>query len=99
MPTAFQTLKKHGVPMRAVFFNFFIGLFLFLPFPGCEKLASFLVLSFVFVYVAGPTALLSLRYTRPEETRPFSAPCAHALTLLAFYICNLIIFWTEFITI
>ncbi len=99
MPESFQDLNKQSVPMKAVMTNFCVGLFLFLPFPGWEKLVSFLVLSFFFVYAVGPIALLSLRYTMPDKERPFKLPVGHTFTLLAFYICNLIIFWTGFDTI
>ena len=33
-PEYFKKLTRHGVPMRAVVFNYFVGLLMFLPFPG-----------------------------------------------------------------
>ncbi len=98
-PKIFLDLNKKGVPVKAIFINFFIGLIFILPFPSWQRMVSFIVSIFVFAYAIGPIALLSLRYQQPDLERPFKVPCANLICLLAFYICNLILFWTGWNTI
>lgn len=40
-----------------------------------------------------------LRKTNPDQSRPFRLPYAGFVALIAFYICNLMIFWTGWITV
>ena len=40
-----------------------------------------------------------LRRTQPDVTRHFRLPMAGMLCLLAFYICNLLVFWTGWQTV
>ncbi|MCW5590445.1 MAG: APC family permease [Legionellales bacterium] len=98
MPKWLQQLNSHHVPGKAIFMNYIVGLILLLPFPGWQSLVGFLVLTIVIAYITGPIALMSLRHQRPHEKRPFKLPCAALLTPLAFYICNLIVFWTGWYT-
>ncbi len=95
----FKKLNKHSVPMRAILFNYVIGLFLFLPFPGWQTMVSFIISCFVISYCIGPLALMTLRKTHPNQERPFRLPFAGFFCILAFYICNLLVFWTGWKTI
>lgn len=88
----FKKLNRHGVPMRAILFNYVVGLFLFLPFPGWQTMVSFIISCFVSSYCIGPLSLMILRKTHPQQERPFYLPCAGFFAVLAFYICNLLVF-------
>lgn len=94
MPKFLQKLTKNGVPIYALFLNYFIGLILFLPFPGWQSMVKFLVSTFVISYAVGPIALIALRETLPNQKRVFSVPFAHSFCLASFYICNLLVFWS-----
>lgn len=98
-PEFFQKLTKKGVPLRGIALNYFVGLLLFLPFPGWQSMVSFIISCFIVSYIIGPIALISLRKTHPEQPRPFRLPYATLCALLAFYICNLLIFWTGWHTV
>ncbi len=98
-PAWVQTLNSHGVPWRAMMVNYGIGLLLFLPFPGWQSLVGFLVSCFVISYIIGPIALYSLRLQQSNQVRPFRLPAFRLLTIVAFYFCNLIIFWTGWDTV
>ena len=98
-PKFFQNLSKHGVPFKAITVNYLIGLVLFLPFPGWQSLVVFTISCFIVSYVIGPIALVGLRKSHPDQPRPFKLPCVHFLALLAFYFCNLLIFWTGWHTV
>lgn len=93
-PKAFMDLSKKGVPIKAIFTNFFIGLIFILPFPSWQQMVGFIVSIFVFAYAVGPIALVSLRYQIPDMPRPFKVPAAKYTCMFAFYICTLILFWT-----
>lgn len=99
LPASLAKLTSRGVPLRSIILNYCIGLILFLPFPAWQKLVSFIISCFVFSYVIGPLALISLRHTHPKERRPFLLPYATLICLVAFYICNLLIFWTGWTTL
>lgn len=94
LPKALAKITKNGVPARSILLNYVIGLILFLPFPGWQKLASFIISCFIVSYIIGPIALVGLRKTKPDAHRPFLLPYANGISLIAFYICNLLIFWT-----
>lgn len=98
-PKSLQVLSKNGVPVRCILVNFFVGLILFLPFPGWQGMVSFIISCFIVSYIIGPIALIGLRKTHPDQHRPFRLPYANFFGLIAFYICNLLIFWTGWHTV
>ncbi|MCH9770397.1 MAG: APC family permease [Gammaproteobacteria bacterium] len=99
LPKPMMKLNKFSVPARILFLNYIIGLILFLPFPTWQNLVGFLVSALVFAYAVGPLALLVLRKTLPHQPRPFRVPAAKLVCLSAFYICNLIVYWTGWVII
>lgn len=99
LPESLAKLTSRGIPMRAIMLNFFVGLLLFLPFPGWQKLVSFIISCFIVSYIIGPLALVGLRKSKPNAHRPFYLPYANTISLIAFYICNLLIFWTGWHTV
>lgn len=94
LPAAIKKLTLRGVPLRSIVLNYCIGLLLFLPFPGWQKLVSFVISCFIVSYIIGPISLVALRKSKPDTHRPFLLPYAQLISLIAFYICNLLIFWT-----
>lgn len=95
VPTFFLKLNRFRVPGRIIAINYVIGLLLFLPFPTWQKLMSFFVSATVFSFAVGPLALITLRKTLPNQERRFRLPFAKITCFLAFYICNLIIYWAS----
>jgi amino acid transporter len=94
LPHPLMKLSRFGIPLRIIALNFIIGVFLLLPFPSWQKLVGFLVSALVFSYAVGPLALPVLRRTLPNQPRPFRVPFPKLMCPLAFYICNLIIYWS-----
>jgi amino acid transporter len=99
LPLFLHKLNRHGSPVRVLVLNYVLGMLLFLPFPTWKKLVGFLVSALVFAYAVGPLSLLVLRKTLPKQPRPFRVPMAPVLCLLAFFICNMIIYWTGWVII
>lgn len=98
-PKLFQKLSRHGVPTRGLLVNYIAGLILFLPFPGWQGMVSFIISCSIISYIIGPIALIGLRKTKPDHPRPFRLPFAKLFSFIAFYICNLLIFWTGWQTV
>lgn len=94
VPKRLSSVNQQNLPVWAIFCNFFVGMFLFLPFPGWQAMVSFLVSAMVISYAMGPIALLCLRRELPQEKRLFRLPAANLLCLCAFYFCNLLSYWT-----
>lgn len=94
MPEFMQKLNRHGSPVYAIATNYVIGMLFFLPFPGWQSMVSFIVSCFVIAYAIGPIACATLRRIKPDIHRPFKVPCYWFFCALAFYISNLIVFWT-----
>ena len=99
MPTIMEKLTKRGSPMIAILTNFVVGMIFFLPFPGWQAMVSFLVSCFVIAYAVGPISCLSLRRILPDANRSFRLPAVSFMCALAFYICNLIVYWTKWDTV
>lgn len=91
-------LNKQGFPVAAILVNAIIGMCLFLPLSGWQAMVGFLVSGMVISYAMGPIALLCLRLERPGP-RSFRLPAAYLICPLAFYFCNLIIYWTGWATL
>jgi amino acid transporter len=99
VPAFLSRLSQKNFPVFAIFTNFAVGMFLFLPLPGWQAMVSFLVSAMVISYAIGPVALLCLRLELPNEERKFRLPCANLICMLAFYFCNLLSYWTGWDTV
>jgi amino acid transporter len=98
-PKILARLNQSGVPLYALILNYIVGLLLFIPFPNWQMMVSFIISCFVISFTIGPIALVILRHTQPHVKRPFRLPLANLLCPLAFYICNLLVFWTGWQTV
>lgn len=99
LPRSLMKFNQQGIPHRIVALNFLIGVVLLLPFPSWQRLVGFLVAALVFAYAVGPLALPVLRKSLPKQPRPFRVPAPRLMCTLAFYICNLIIYWSKWVIV
>ena len=93
-PKLFMTINRHGSPARAILFNMIIGFAFFLPFPSWQHMVGFLVSCLVLGYVVGPMSLMIIAEKNPDCVVLMSKSMLHILCIVAFYICNLMIFWS-----
>lgn len=93
-PKWFMHTNKYHSPARAILFNIVVGFAFFLPFPSWQHMVGFLVSCLVIGYVIGPMSLMILMRTEPKRFLNYPRWLIQGVCLLAFYICNLIIFWT-----
>ena len=81
VPSIFErTTKKSNVPVFGLIFTFLMGLLLFLPFPGWQKLVGFITSATVLMYAGAPLALGALRHQKPDAERPYRLPWASVLS-------------------
>ncbi len=93
-PKIFEKLSPSGNPKSAIILNFFLSLCFFAPFPGWASIATFLTSLLALTYALGPVCLLALRKQVPDLHRPFKLPLGTLWSLVAFYICTLLTYWS-----
>lgn len=96
LPRVFMKVNKHGIPYITLYVNFLVGIFSFLPFPGWQKMVAFLSSCSILSYGIGPLCLLAMRQLRPDKPRPFRLAASKFFCHLAFYACNLMLYWCGF---
>jgi len=87
-------LNGRRVPALAIAFSFACGMFLFLPFPGWQKLVGFITSATVLAYAMVPLSLAALRREEPDLERPFRLPIAGILAPLSFIVANELILFS-----
>lgn len=96
LPSFLTKLNRHKIPIWALYVNFIVGAFSFLPFPGWQKMVAFLSSCSILSYGIGPICLLGLRKLKPDHPRPFKLPASYFCAHIAFYACNLMLYWCGF---
>ncbi|MBA4696467.1 MAG: APC family permease [Legionella sp.] len=96
LPPFLLKLNRYKIPYVALFVNVIAGLMAFLPFPGWQKMVAFLSSCSILSYGIGPICLLALRRLEPNKPRPFKLRCSWLMSHMAFYICNLMLYWCGF---
>jgi len=99
LPKSFLKLNRYGIPYVTLYANFIIGCLSFLPFPGWQKMVAFLSSASILSYGAGPICLLAMRKLQPKMARPFYLSKSLACCNLAYFVCNLMLYWCGFATI
>jgi len=99
LPEFFLKLNRHRIPYITLFVNFLVGSLSFLPFPGWQKMVAFLSSASILSYGAGPICLLAMRKLQPTFHRPFKLSWSLACCHVAFFVCNLMLYWCGFSTI
>lgn len=96
LPQWFLKTNRHQIPYITLYVNFLVGAFSFLPFPGWQKLVTFLSSASILSYGIGPICLLAMRKLQPETPRPFKLSFSIIFCYAAFYFCNLMLYWCGF---
>ncbi|MCL9782479.1 APC family permease [Vibrio sp. S4M6] len=99
LPLALQRITAQGNPMIAILVNFVVGMLMFAPLPGWDKMVGFLSSLMSLTYAIAPIALLALRRQMPDIERPFKLPFTPVWSWLAFYIATLMSYWSGWETV
>lgn len=94
LPKFIQQLNSSGHPTYAIIICFFCGMLLFAPLPGWHQMITFLTSIMALTYAMAPICVISLRKQVPDLARPFTLPFINIWATLAFFICNLLIYWS-----
>ncbi len=96
LPTIFTKLNKYNIPYITLYANLAVGMLSFLPFPGWQKMVAFLSSCSILSYGIGPICLLAMRRLQPTRLRPFKLKGSIFFSYIAFYVCNLMLYWCGF---
>ncbi|MGF1739910.1 APC family permease [Vibrio profundum] len=99
LPLALQRITLQGNPITAILVNFVVGMLMFAPLPGWEKMVGFLSSLMSLTYAIAPIALLALRRQMPDIKRPFKLPFTTVWSWAAFYIATLMSYWSGWDTV
>jgi len=94
LPKYLLSTNRHNAPARAIWLNMVIGLLFILPFPSWQRMVGFLVSCLVLGYVVGPMSLMIFTAKQPKQNHKIPRWMIQVYCLIAFYVCNLIIYWT-----
>jgi amino acid transporter len=92
-PKELAHTTERGAPNVSLILAFIVGLIVFLPFPGWQKLVSFITSATVLSFGSGPLVWAALRRELPDHERPFRLPGGHTIPFLAFFSANMIVYW------
>jgi amino acid transporter len=92
-PEALERTSERGAPWVGVLLAFLVGLIFFLPFPGWQKLVTFITSATVLSFGTGPLVWAALRSQLPDHERPFRLPGGHVIPVLAFFSSNVVVYW------
>jgi amino acid transporter len=98
IPESFGKIDKRGIPWLSTVFAFAVGMIVFLPFPGWQKLVAFITSASVIIYAAQCLSLAAMRRQLPDHARPFRLPAVNILAPLGFVISNLIVLFAGWTT-
>lgn len=96
LPKFLLRLNRFRIPYVTLYINFIVGALAFLPFPGWQKMVAFLSSTSILSYGIGPICLLAFRKLQPNMARPFKLNSATLCAYVAFFVCNLMLYWCGF---
>jgi amino acid transporter len=98
VPHFFDKLSDRDVPWVSILFSFGVGMIVFLPFPGWQKLVSFITSATVIIYSGQCVSVAALRKQLPDVERPFRLPAMEVIAPVAFVIANEIVLFAGWST-
>jgi amino acid transporter len=94
IPEGFNRLNDRDVPWIGIVFAFAVGMIVFLPFPGWQKLVAFITSASLIIYAAQCASVAALRAQLPDAERPLRIPALRLLAPLGFVVANLIVLFS-----
>ena len=96
LPKYFLKVNRYKIPYVTLYANLIVGCLSFLPFPGWQKMVAFLSSTSILSYGIGPICLIAMRKLNPNLARPFRLSYSLFCCTVAFYACNLMLYWCGF---
>ncbi len=98
VPKRLGQLDSRGTPWLSVIFAFAVGMLVFLPFPGWQKLVTFITSASVVIYGVQCLSVAAMRRQVPDRPRPFRLPALSVLAPVGFVIANEIVLFAGWTT-
>ncbi len=100
LPKSFHlNFNRYGTAYISLTFTFVLSALYLLPFPSWQSLVGIITSGMVFTYILGPIGLMTFRKLDPNRRRPFYLPFANIISLSAFIVGTMIIYWSTFSTL
>jgi amino acid transporter len=99
VPAAFERANGEGVPWVSLIAAFVASLIFFLPFPSWQNLVELITAASVLMYAGAPLAFGVFRLHHNERPRAYRLPLGEFWSPVAFFIANVLIFWSGWTTI
>ncbi len=96
IPRWFGKVNSYHIPYVTIIVNLIVGMLSFLPFPSWQKMVAFLSSCCILSYAIGPICILAMRKLRPVSKRPFKLKYCDFFAYIAFFICNVMLYWCGF---
>ncbi|KAB8032247.1 APC family permease [Fluviispira multicolorata] len=93
MPHFFQILSKNSVPLPGLVVTFILSLVIFVCFDDWQEMAAFYAAAICLCNAVIPVTLFIMRKDFPNLPRPFKIFSYKIISMLAFYISNMLFFW------
>ena len=91
-PKWLEKLSSRGVPLRALVMNFVFGVAV-VAFVSFEEAIALNGAAITISFSAGPLAVIALRKQLPDLARPFRLPAVYPISIIAFIVATLIVYW------
>ena len=94
LPSLFQKITTDGNPIYGIIIFFILGSFMFAPFHGWQEMVQFLTSLLAITYAIAPVNCYTLRVALPNYNRKFRLPFGKIWSLVAFFACTLMVYWS-----
>jgi len=93
MPKFFQKLSQSRVPVIGLFISFTVSLILYMFLENWQEMAAFYAAAICLCNAVIPVTLFVMRKDFPNLSRPFKVFSYKIVSMSAFYISSMLLFW------
>jgi amino acid transporter len=96
LPAFFQKTTNKGVPLASLGVSYLIAMSIFFFFHSWQTMSAFYAAAICLCNAAVPIALIIMRKDFPDFPRPYKLFLYKPMSIAAFYISNLMLYWCGF---
>ena len=99
VPSLFQKVTTEGNPIFGIIIFLVLGSLMFAPFHGWQQMVQFLTSLLAITYAIAPVNCYAMRVLLPDQHRDFKLPFGKLWSLIAFFSCTLMVYWSGWFVI
>jgi amino acid transporter len=99
VPSLFQKVTTEGNPIFGIIIFLVFGSLMFAPFHGWQQMVQFLTSLLAITYAIAPVNCYTMRVLLPNQHRDFKLPLGKLWSLIAFFACTLMVYWSGWFVI